>query len=90
MDKSQKEKSNYRQKHWLQEGASVSPLSQSGNEKNLGRCWQVFIPVKNCGNSLLMFSLFFFVKETVSAEVGDKFCDSFALLKFTENERGLK
>ena len=59
MDKSQKEKSNYRQKHWLQEGASVSPLSQSGNEKNLGRCWQVFIPVKNCGNSLLMFSLFF-------------------------------
>ena len=35
------------------------------------------------------FSLFS-VKETVSAELGDKFCDSCALLKFTENERGLK
>lgn len=56
---SEGKKANYRQKHWPQEGASVSPLSQSGDEKNLGRCLQVFIPVKNWGNFLLMLSLTF-------------------------------
>ena len=35
------------------------------------------------------FSLFS-VKQTVSAELWDKFGDGFALLKFTEKETGLK